>query len=92
MLLPTARSGLLVLGGQIPVSVKFTGDKGEISPKEAIDRDQTDWERVNNMSDEELTQNALDDPDNPPLEENKQRWQLPAGTLLGVNFFPDDQD
>jgi hypothetical protein len=74
------------------VNVKFIGgsDKKEITTEEAIARDQTDWQRVNSMTDEELTQNALDDPDNPPLEENNERWQLPAGTLLGVNFFPEE--
>lgn len=74
------------------MNVKFIGDKGKITPKEALARDLTDWERVDNMTDEELTQNALDDPDNPPLEEDKPRWQLPAGKLLGVNFFPDDEE
>lgn len=29
--------------------------------------DKTDWARVDAMTDEELHQNALDDPDNPPL-------------------------
>jgi len=75
------------------VSVKFIGgnNKDKISREEAIARDRTDWERVNHLTDEELTQNALDDPDNPPLEEDKQRWKLPAGTLLGVNFFPEEE-
>ncbi len=31
----------------------------------------TDWERVRNMSDEEAEQNALDDPDNPPLTDEQ---------------------
>lgn len=30
---------------------------------------QTDWARVDSMSDEELTANALADPDNPPLDD-----------------------
>lgn len=33
--------------------------------------DQTDWERVRNMTDEEAYQNALADPDNPPLTAEK---------------------
>lgn len=32
---------------------------------------QTDWARVDAMTDEELHQNALDDPDNPPLTEEQ---------------------
>jgi hypothetical protein len=85
---------LLALGGQTVVSVRFIGQKDEeiITPKEAVARDQTDWERVDEMTDEELTQNALDDPDNPPLEDNKQRWKLPAGTILGVNYFPEEDN
>ena len=31
----------------------------------------TDWERLRNMTDEEAYQNALDDPDNPPLNEEQ---------------------
>ena len=31
-------------------------------------RGATDWHRVDGMSDEELSQNALDDPENPPAE------------------------
>lgn len=30
----------------------------------------TDWERVDSMSEEELTQNAHFDPDNPPIDES----------------------
>lgn len=76
------------------MNVGHIGKNGKktITFEEAIARDQTDWKRVDSMTDEELTQKALDDPDNPPLEEGKQRWQLPAGTLLGVNFFPNDED
>ena len=29
----------------------------------------TDWKRVDSMSDEDLTQNALSDRDNPPIDE-----------------------
>lgn len=65
-------------------------DKGIISPEVAIAKDQTDWNRVDSMSDEELTQNALDDPDNPPLDEKAKTWELPAGTILGLNFSPED--
>jgi hypothetical protein len=82
---------LSVLGGRTVVNVRFIGRKDEelITPEEVIARDQTDWERVDQMTDEELTQNALDDPDNPPLEDNKQRWKLPAGSILGLNYFPE---
>lgn len=31
----------------------------------------TDWERLRNMTDEEAYQNAIDDPDNPPLSEDQ---------------------
>jgi uncharacterized protein (DUF4415 family) len=30
----------------------------------------TDWNRINSMSDKELTQNAMSDLDNPPLDDN----------------------
>jgi len=30
----------------------------------------TDWKRVDSKSDEELTQNAISDPDNPPIDED----------------------
>jgi hypothetical protein len=43
------------------------------------------------MSDEEATQNALDDPDNLPLEENTQGWEVPSGKVLGLNFFPEEE-
>ena len=31
---------------------------------------QTDWNKVDSKSDEELTQNAINDPDNPPINED----------------------
>ena len=31
----------------------------------------TDWERLRKMTDEEAYQNALDDPDNPPMDEGQ---------------------
>ena len=36
----------------------------------------TDWERVKNMTEEEIEQNALDDPDAQPLPEGfeKEAW------------------
>ena len=38
--------------------------------------DLTDWERVKNMTEEEIEQNALDDPDAQPLPEGfeKEAW------------------
>lgn len=33
--------------------------------------DQTDWEYLRNMTEEEIEQNALDDPDNPPWTEEE---------------------
>ena len=33
--------------------------------------DLTDWERVDNITEEEIEQNALDDPDNPPLTDEE---------------------
>lgn len=33
--------------------------------------DKTDWERLRNMTEEEIEQNALDDPDNPPWTEEE---------------------
>lgn len=47
--------------------------------------DLTDWERVNNMTEEEIEQNALDDPDNPPLtDEELEKFDL-------VSFPPSEQ-
>lgn len=31
---------------------------------------QTDWNKVDSKSDEELTQNAINDPDNPPINKD----------------------
>lgn len=75
------------------MSVKDTGDKNKrkITPELAKQKSQTDWERLENMTDEEATQNALDDPDNLPLQENTQTWELPPGKVLGVNFFPEEE-
>ena len=42
-----------------------------VTLEEARSRDRTDWARVDAMTDEELHQNALDDPDNPPLTEEQ---------------------
>ena len=83
-----------MLGGQINVSVKDTGkrNKREITPEVARRESQTDWERLENMSDDEITQNALDDPDNLPLEDENQAWELPPGKVLGVNFFPEEEE
>ena len=39
--------------------------------------DLTDWERVNNMTEEEIEQNALDDPDNPPLTDEELKYLKP---------------
>jgi uncharacterized protein (DUF4415 family) len=36
-------------------------------------RDRTDWERVRNMTEEEIEAAAASDPDNPPLEEGFMR-------------------
>ncbi|PSO78056.1 MAG: hypothetical protein BRC44_11990 [Cyanobacteria bacterium QS_4_48_99] len=33
--------------------------------------DLTDWERVDNITEEEIEQNALNDPDNPPLTDEE---------------------
>ena len=75
------------------MSVEDTGDKNKrkITPEIAKKESQTDWERLENMTDEEATQNALDDPDNLPLQENTQVWELPPGKVLGVNFFPEEE-
>ncbi|VEN74421.1 HigB toxin protein (fragment) [Candidatus Desulfarcum epimagneticum] len=32
-------------------------------------KSKTNWEKIDSMSDEELTQNAISDPDNPPLDD-----------------------
>lgn len=43
----------------------------------------TDWERIMNMSDEEAYQNALDDPDNPPLTEEEMANAIRAKDIPG---------
>ncbi|WP_186709074.1 hypothetical protein [Euhalothece natronophila] len=84
---------LLVQGRQTVVSRKDTGNKNKrkLTPELARLDSQTDWERLEKMSDEEATQNALDDPDNLPLEENTQGWEVPSGKVLGLNFFPEEE-
>ena len=39
--------------------------------------DLTDWERVNNMTEEEIEQNAVDDPDNLPLTDEELKYLKP---------------
>jgi uncharacterized protein (DUF4415 family) len=39
----------------------------------AVSHDRTDWERVRNMTEEEIEANPASDPDNPPLEEGSMR-------------------
>jgi len=75
------------------VSVKNTGNKNkrEITPEIAKRESKTDWERLEKMSDEEATQNALDDPENLPLQEDTETWELPPGKVLGLNFFPEEE-
>ena len=43
----------------------------------------TDWEYLKNMSDEEAYQNALDDPDNPPLTEDELSRAVRAKDIPG---------
>lgn len=43
--------------------------------------DLTDWERVNKMSDQEVEENALNDPDNQPLPYS------PSGKLKLMTHF-----
>lgn len=46
--------------------------------------DRTDWERFDNMTEEEIEANALSDPDNPPLteEELANSRRLPSARLI----------
>lgn len=41
----------------------------------------TDWDRVEAMTDEEIEQAALDDPDNPPLESIRQHLHPVVNTV-----------
>lgn len=43
----------------------------------------TDWERLANMTDEEAWQNALNDPDNPPLTDMELMQFTRAGAIPG---------
>ena len=65
------------------MNVNFIGKNGKksITSEEAIAKDQTDWERVDSMTDEELTQNALDDPDNLPLTDEELERFEPVSSL-----------
>jgi uncharacterized protein (DUF4415 family) len=38
---------------------------------ESLGRDLTDWKRLRAMTEEEIEQNALDDPDNPPIKDEE---------------------
>src|SRR5215211_4540451 len=54
------------------ISSKRGGDKGPVSDSPSSDapylvENQTDWERLEAMTDEEALQNALEDPDSQPL-------------------------
>ena len=56
---------LLVLGGRINVNKKLIT---RVSLEEwAKMKGQTDWARIDAMTEEEIEQNALSDPDNQPL-------------------------
>lgn len=47
----------------------------------------TDWERLINMTDEEALKNALDDPDNPPLEIMETPLVIPMRDLDGKTLI-----
>lgn len=49
---------------------------------EAKGRSKTDWARVDAFTDEQLMQNALDDPDNPPLTDEELAQARPASEVL----------
>ena len=71
---------MVLLGAVRNVALSVQGGQKEMS-KENIMRvtleqaremeDLTDWERVDNITEEEIEQNALDDPDNPPLTDEE---------------------
>ena len=71
---------MVLLGAVRNVALSVQGGQKEMS-KENITRvtpeqaremeDLTDWERVDNITEEEIEQNALDDPDNPPLTDEE---------------------
>lgn len=46
----------------------------------------SDWERIKNMSDEEALQNALDDPDNPPLTDAEMANAVRATDIPGMTL------
>ena len=64
-------------------------------PRKAPPHDQTDWERVRNMSEEEIEAAAHSDPDNPPT--GKEFWReartvLPASPRWDVIRLHIDAD
>ena len=83
---------MVLLGAVRNVALSVQGGQKEMS-KENITRvtleqacemeDLTDWERVDNITEEEIEQNALDDPDNPPLtDEELEQFEI---------VYPDQQ-
>lgn len=49
-------------------------------------RKETDWARIDAMTDEELTANALSDPDNPPLGEGEFASLPPAVNVAAIRM------
>ncbi len=61
----------------------------KISIKETYNlTDLTDWERINQMSEEEIEKNALSDPDNQPLSLDLKGLK-PKKTLMEVKNGKD---
>jgi hypothetical protein len=74
---------LLVLGGRINVNKESIT---RISLEDwAKMKGQTDWARVDAMTDEEIGQNALNDPDNQPLTD--EFWDRAEVILPEVNVM-----
>ncbi len=48
-----------------------------------MNKSKTDWKKIDSMSDEELTRNALSDPDNPPLDDDFFANAKPIGPPRG---------
>lgn len=73
------------------MSVSNTGSR----PRNRKSEDLTDWERVRNMTEEEIEANAASDPDNPPwADEDFARARLVEGDaaakpVIWVHVDPD---
>jgi uncharacterized protein (DUF4415 family) len=54
----------------------------ELEKMNEQNKTKTNWAKIDALTDEQLTQNALDDPDNPPLTDDDLAKAQPASEVL----------